>query len=81
MRAFEIIYVVVLTKLLLLTSNVSSTTTQYLTSSPHLLISDDTHDDIRALRVGDESNTQDRGISGILDPFLAFCRRYRCSHG
>ena len=71
MRAFKIIFVVVLTKLLL-TSNVFSTPTKYSTSNPHSLISGDTHDDIRALRVVDESNTQERGFSFNVDPLLKF---------
>ena len=71
MRAFKIISVVVLTKLLL-TSNVSSTPTKHSTSNSHSLISGDTHDDIRALRVVDESNTQERGPSFNFDPLLEF---------
>ena len=71
MRAFKIIFVVVLTKLLL-TSNVFSTPTKYSTSNPHSLISGDTHDDIRALRVVDESNTQERGFSFNVDSLLKF---------
>ena len=70
MRAFSIICVVLLTQLLLLTSNVSSTPTKYLTSNPHSPIHDDTHDDIRALRVGDARNTQERGVSLNFEPLL-----------
>ena len=72
MRAFDIICVVVLTKLLLLTSNVSSTPTEYSTSNPHLLTSGNTHDDIRALRVSDESKTQERGLSFNFDSLLKY---------
>ena len=72
MRAFDIICVVVLTKLLLLTSDVSSTPTKYSTSNPHLLISGDAHDNIRALHVDDESNTQERGLSFNFDSLLKY---------
>ena len=57
MRAFDIICVTFVTKLLL-TSDVSSTPTKYSTSNPHSLISGDTHDVARALRISDESDIQ-----------------------
>ena len=57
MRAFDIICVTFVTKLLL-TSDVSSTPTKYSTSNPHSLISGDTHDVFRALRISDESDIQ-----------------------
>ena len=62
MRVFDIMCVV-LTNLLLHPSNVSSTPMKSSTSHPHSLISDDPHDVIQALRVRDESDTQERGFS------------------
>ena len=73
MRAFDIICVSVLTKLLLLLpSDVSSTPTKYSTSNSHSLISGDTHDGIRSLRVDDESNTQERAPYSNFDSLLKY---------
>ena len=72
MRAFDIIRVVVLTKFLFFTSDVSSTPTKYSTSNPHLLISGDTHDVVRALRTSDESDTQERVFPVNIDPLLKY---------
>ena len=72
MRAFDIVCVIVLSNLLL-TSDVSSTPTKYSTSKPHSLISGDTHEVVRALRVSDESDThQERAPYFNFDSLLEY---------
>ena len=74
MRVFDIICVILVTKHLL-PSDVSSMPTKYSTSKSHSLVSDDTHDVIRALRVSDESDTQERGVSGAFESIMKFIQR------